>query len=89
MNSRTFWSIILFEGEIGTEANDVINYIPERGHNSILRNSILLFSSSDARLLSSYFRLSLIRYNSRILMGLAQHLYIRVADPQYISLIMD
>ena len=31
MHSRTCWSIISFEGEIGSEANDLVNCIPESG----------------------------------------------------------
>ena len=34
------------EGEIGTEANDLVNCIPERGHMLILKNSnYILFCS--------------------------------------------
>ena len=41
MNSRTCRGIISFEGEIGLEANDLVNCIPERGHNWIIKQSIL------------------------------------------------
>ena len=51
INSRTCWSIISFEGEIGMEANDLVNCIPERGHYLIIKYSILFYLLSDARLL--------------------------------------
>ena len=51
MNSRTCWSIISFEGEIGMEANDLVNCIPERGHNWIIKHSVLFNLLSDASLL--------------------------------------
>ena len=39
-----------FEGEIGMEANDLVNCIPERGHNWIIKCFILFYLLSDARL---------------------------------------
>ena len=70
MNSSTYWNVISFEGEIGIEASDFVNCIPERGRNWIMNS---LFCSIPYQIhkyyvnsIDSYFRLSWVRYNSRI-----------------------
>ena len=88
MNSRTYWSIISFQGEIGMEANNFANCLPERGHNWIIKRIILFYLLSDARLVcqqsSLLLPLKLARYNTRIwcVMSTTPAYAARQSDPQ-------
>ena len=58
MKSRTDCSIISFEGEIGMEEKDIVNCIPERGHNIIFYSVLYQLHDYYVNSLGSYFRLS-------------------------------